>query len=216
LAADTSGRMMGRFGGSLFCPTMPMQVTTGRDAEHATLDAGANVQQRAALDRVLERFGDVARHAGAAHGLRGDDLDEVMQDVRIRIWKAATGVGKLETLTSAYVYRAAVSAALDLMRRRRARREESIGDEVDGHALAAHPAANADARLASEETLAAIDHAVDGIPASRRAVVRMHLQGYDRAEIAALLGWSEAKTRNLLYRGLEDLRRRLIARGMTS
>jgi len=196
---------------------MPMQVITGGDPEHATLDAGAHVvQHRAALDRVLERFADVARHAGSAHGLRGDDLDEVMQDVRIRIWKAATGVMKLETLTSAYVYRAAVSAALDLMRRRRARREQSIGEEIEEHALPAHPGASADARLASEETLDAIDRALDGIPTNRRAVVRMHLQGYDRVEIAALLGWSEAKTRNLLYRGLEDLRRRLISRGMTT
>jgi DNA-directed RNA polymerase specialized sigma24 family protein len=36
---------------------------------------------------------------------------------------------------------------------------------------------------------------------SRRAVVRMHLAGYDRDEIAELLGWSEAKTRNLLTVG---------------
>ena len=33
-------------------------------------------------------------------------------------------------------------------------------------------------------------------------------------EIAALLGWSEAKTRNLLYRGLADLRSALAARGI--
>jgi RNA polymerase sigma-70 factor (ECF subfamily) len=41
---------------------------------------------------------------------------------------------------------------------------------------------------------------------SRRAVVRMHLAGYERHEIGDLLGWTEAKTRNLLYRGLADLR----------
>jgi RNA polymerase sigma-70 factor (ECF subfamily) len=44
------------------------------------------------------------------------------------------------------------------------------------------------------------------LPESRRAVVRMHLAGYERDEIAELLGWSEPKTRNLLYRGLADLR----------
>jgi RNA polymerase sigma-70 factor (ECF subfamily) len=42
----------------------------------------------------------------------------------------------------------------------------------------------------------------------------MHLAGYAREEIAQLLGWSEAKTRNLLYRGLADLRERLTARGI--
>ena len=33
-------------------------------------------------------------------------------------------------------------------------------------------------------------------------------------EIADLLGWSEAKTRNLLYRGLGDLRARLTEQGI--
>jgi RNA polymerase sigma-70 factor (ECF subfamily) len=45
--------------------------------------------------------------------------------------------------------------------------------------------------------------------------VRYHLSGYDREDIARSLGWSEARTRNLLYRGLDDLRRRLVVMGVT-
>ena len=41
----------------------------------------------------------------------------------------------------------------------------------------------------------------------------MHLAGYSREEIAQLMGWSEAKTRNLLYRGLAELREQLGQRG---
>jgi DNA-directed RNA polymerase specialized sigma24 family protein len=44
--------------------------------------------------------------------------------------------------------------------------------------------------------------------------VRMHLMGHSREEIARVLGWSEAKTRNLLYRGLADVRERLLAEGV--
>ena len=44
--------------------------------------------------------------------------------------------------------------------------------------------------------------------------MRLHLQGYHRDEIAGLLGWSEAKTRNLLYRGLDDLRALLVRQGI--
>jgi DNA-directed RNA polymerase specialized sigma24 family protein len=72
----------------------------------------------------------------------------------------------------------------------------------------------ADAGMISAETLEAIAGAIDAIALSRRAVMRMYLNGYDREEIAELLGWSEAKTRNLLYRGLGDLRQRLIAMGI--
>jgi RNA polymerase sigma-70 factor (ECF subfamily) len=42
----------------------------------------------------------------------------------------------------------------------------------------------------------------------------MHLAGYERHEIAELLGWTEAKTRNLLYRGLADLRQVLDSWGI--
>lgn len=53
---------------------------------------------------------------------------------------------------------------------------------------------------------------VEELPAARQAVVRLHLQGYHRDEIAEVLGWSEARTRNLLYRGLDDLRALLAKR----
>ena len=43
----------------------------------------------------------------------------------------------------------------------------------------------------------------------------MHLVGYIRKEIARLMGWTEAKTRNLLYRGLGDLRQELKGRGVS-
>jgi RNA polymerase sigma-70 factor (ECF subfamily) len=45
--------------------------------------------------------------------------------------------------------------------------------------------------------------------------VRFHLGGYDREDLARMLGWTEARTRNLLYRGLDDLRRRLTDMGIS-
>ena len=56
--------------------------------------------------------------------------------------------------------------------------------------------------------------AVDLLQPARQAAVRMYLKGYERAEIEELWGWSEARTRNLLYRGLADLRERLVERGI--
>ena len=55
---------------------------------------------------------------------------------------------------------------------------------------------------------------VDELDEPRNVVVRLHLSGYHRDEIAQLLGWTEPKVRNLLYRGLEDLRALLLARGI--
>jgi RNA polymerase sigma-70 factor (ECF subfamily) len=68
--------------------------------------------------------------------------------------------------------------------------------------------------LEESELGATVHRALALLVESRRAVVRMHLAGYDRLEIAELLGWSEAKTRNLLYRGLGDLRGILVSWGI--
>ncbi|MCU0616545.1 MAG: sigma-70 family RNA polymerase sigma factor [Gemmatimonadaceae bacterium] len=169
------------------------------------------------IERLLIRFGDVVRRAGAKYGLDRDDLDEVLQEVRIRLWRqgGATdgdGEAKLTTLTPAYIYRAASSAALDLLRRRRSEKQRSTGGlEAPPHLPAG---AGADDRLYTRESLAAIEAAIDALAPARRPVVRMYLTGYPREEIASLLGWSDDKVRNLLYRGLEDLRQRLAAGGM--
>ena len=49
---------------------------------------------------------------------------------------------------------------------------------------------------------------------SRRRVVRLFLLNMTLEEIAIFLNWSEAKTRNLLYRGLDDLKRMLKEKGI--
>jgi DNA-directed RNA polymerase specialized sigma24 family protein len=49
---------------------------------------------------------------------------------------------------------------------------------------------------------------------NRRRAVGLYLEGMASQEIATLLGWSEPKARNLLYRGLSDLRAQLRAEGI--
>jgi RNA polymerase sigma-70 factor (ECF subfamily) len=76
------------------------------------------------------------------------------------------------------------------------------------------PAPDPHAVLEGSELADRVARAIGEIHASRRPAVRMHLAGYPREEIAKLMGWTEAKTRNLLYRGLADLRERLTAEGI--
>lgn len=154
-----------------------------------------------ALEALLLRYGNLVRWAGRQSRLDEADLDEVLQDVRVRLWRARPSEAQLAATTATYVYRTAMSAAVDLVRRRRRGRSVELADDqvVD-------PRADAGAAVDVADTAALIHRAVDQLIDSRRPVVRMYLAGYDRHEIADLLGWSEGKTRNLLYRGLDDLR----------
>jgi RNA polymerase sigma-70 factor (ECF subfamily) len=166
-----------------------------------------------ALDAVVSRFAGMVRNVGWRHRLSEADVDEVMQQVRIRLWQAQRESEQISRAPASYVYRTAVSAALDLMRRRRAQRtDQTISLDEPGAALPDRGDPHDD--LAYSELSQLVARAIDQIPASRRPVVRMHLAGHPREEIAQLLGWSEAKTRNLLYRGMEDLRERLKGLGV--
>lgn len=182
----------------------------------ADVDGTISSRERigAALEAVVEHFRTMVRSVGARHRLSEPDLDEVVQEVRIRLWHASARGEQIERLGASYVYRTAVSAALDILRRRRARaadRTSSVDDLQEQ--LPSDRDGSRD--LEDSELQARILEAVDALHPSRRAVVRMYLSGYEREEIAELMGWTEAKTRNLLYRGLGDLRTRLAAMGIT-
>jgi RNA polymerase sigma factor (sigma-70 family) len=169
-----------------------------------------------ALEAAVARFGNMVRQVGRRYRLDESGLDEVMQEVRIRLWRARGTSEQVGETNTSYVYRTASSAALDVLRRRRARQAERH-DRIDGDdAVATLTASNPDphAALEGSELADRVARAIDEIPASRRPAVRMHLAGYPRQEIATLMGWTEAKTRNLLYRGLADLRERLTAEGI--
>jgi RNA polymerase sigma factor (sigma-70 family) len=170
-----------------------------------------------ALDAALTSFTEMVRRVAWRHRLSDADVDEVMQEVRIRVWKAsgrsdAPSEQFLQSPTS-YVYKTAVSAAIDVIRRQRSERvRNTISLEGDTPVLETAPTAQAE--LEGSELAEQVARAVESIPATRRPAVRMYLAGYAREDIAELMGWSEAKTRNLVYRGLDDLRRELTAMGI--
>ena len=158
------------------------------------------------------RFARFAGRIAHDRGLHQEDLDELLQELRVRFWRARKD--GLRDLSAGYVRRAAISAALDIIRRRRVDRNVSLDDDqVSASPLAAVAAGPAEL-LDQSELARRIAIAVDGLAPARRTAVRMYLDGYRREEIAELLRWSDAKTRNLLYRGLADLRAALIAQGI--
>lgn len=162
-----------------------------------------------ALEDLVARFGELIRGVGRRHDFGEADVQELVQDVRIRIWRALGEGERIAAAPASYVYQTAMSAAVDLIRRRRARREEALDAALErgGRAVTLSAAGTRPDEAAQEaEVLAALGRAIDALSDSRRPVVRMYLAGYGHAEIAQLLGWTEAKARNLLYRGLADLR----------
>jgi RNA polymerase sigma factor (sigma-70 family) len=174
-----------------------------------------------ALEGVLARFGTLVQAVAWRHGLDGHDVDEVLQEVRFRIWRAHASSASISAAPASYVYRTAVSAALDLLRQRKRAGGGRAGHTIDSRTLdeldaleCRLPDGGDPARMLDAAELArAVEMAVTRIPASRQAVVRMYLIGHPLAEIAQLVRGPEPKTRSLLYRGLASVRRDLAAQG---
>jgi RNA polymerase sigma-70 factor (ECF subfamily) len=146
---------------------------------------------------------------------RGLDPDDIAQEAALRLWRALERERNITHLAS-YVYRVAVTATLDAFRRRRATREIDlgIGDDLQPAVMEAtatrQPPADSPERAASTaELYERLERCLLRVAEPRRAAVRLHLQGFTTHEIAELSGFTEAKARNLAYRGLEDLRRHL-------
>lgn len=164
------------------------------------------------LESLVLRFARFAERIAHDRGLPHEDIDELLQELRVRFWRAWKE-GHLN-LSANYVRRAAISAALDIIRRRRVDRNVSLDDSEAGAPPLAAAAAGPAELLDQSELAQRVASAVSGLAPSRRAAVRMYLDGYRREEIAELMKWSDAKTRNLLYRGLGDLRAVLLAQGI--
>lgn len=166
-----------------------------------------------ALAAALQRFNGHVQSIARRYGIAPEEREELVQEVRIRLWRALATEDRISGVPASYVYRAAISAAVDLIRRQRARREVYVdhgrpsGEAVFGRSELEDLPERGEL---AERVAASVDQLLD----SRRPVVRMYLAGYKLEEIAALLGWTAARTRNLLYRGLGDLRELLQRQGI--
>ncbi|MGQ0646806.1 MAG: RNA polymerase sigma factor [Gemmatimonadaceae bacterium] len=180
---------------------MPRSEEVGPPSE-----AGADdelLSQR--IEGLVTRWSGAIQRAGRQYGLSRADLDEVTQDVRLRLWRLLEREGPAPASVNAtYAYRAATSAAIDLVRRDRISRSGSMIalDDVPP------PSAPNDTDL-----LQRLAEALEHLQRSRRVAVRLHLDGRSLGEIARVLGWTPAQARNQVYRGLGDLRRVLTMEG---
>ncbi len=150
----------------------------------------------------------------------GLQYDEIEQEARLRLWRALESEREIHDPAS-YLYRIAATATLDAVRRVKRKREEQIvtdaeaeAENVDPHVLVSDPHRAPDREAERRQIVAKVKKAMARLPDNRRTAVRLHLEGLTTQEMAHLLGWSEPKARNLVYRGLSDVREALQAAGI--
>ncbi len=136
----------------------------------------------------------------------GIDPEDLVQEIRIKLWKILKSDKKIQNYSS-YIRRVINSIIIDQIRA--SRRYEKIIDLEKRRNLQDHGISNVSFRIRKDVQLA-----FNSLIESRRKVVRWFLFGLDINEISKILKIDETKTKNLLYRGLNDLKNILKFKGI--
>src|SRR6056297_4192328 len=151
----------------------------------------------------------VSRHRSRDIALAADDL---MQEVRIRVWTVYSGDRNSQLKTS-YYYKVVNSAIIDSLRSHRGTLAHSVRTETDGEedepALIERIGGEEqgpDQVFDEQHRQARLLKAIRQLPADRRRAVTLFLQGFTVPEIAELLGCDRNRAHNLAYRGVRALK----------
>jgi len=156
------------------------------------------------IDRTNTQFSIGSNDGrGSIYGL---DPDDIIQDIRIKIWKLINDERPIFRQAS-YIKKIVNSAVIDQFRK--LRREDGLFRHEKQKCVAElNPSYNREAarkKMFAETVGRAVERLID----TRRQVVKLYLLDFSIPEISSYLNWSTDKTRNLLYRGLADLRKSL-------
>ncbi|HEY8461497.1 MAG TPA: sigma-70 family RNA polymerase sigma factor [Blastocatellia bacterium] len=159
-------------------------------------DAEATVSMRDLEGMFREHHDRVFR---AAYRVTGSvvDAEDVLQTVFLRL--SRRNDVSLEPNPGSYLHRAAINAALDMLRQR-ARTETVPIDDV-APALAANPGSSPELQQRNRELRDCLGRAVSKLGArSAEMFVLKYYEGYDNAEIARLMGTSAMVVGVMLHR----------------
>ncbi|HMF07539.1 MAG TPA: RNA polymerase sigma factor [Thermoanaerobaculia bacterium] len=139
--------------------------------------------------------------------------DDIVQVALLRLVQTGEEAERSAPYPSSYLRKVAYSAMIDEMRRLRRAREVALDPEQEDRP-ALDTGSNPERNRAGREIGLAIEVCLSGLRQERRMAVTLHLLGHSMGEIAKLAVWNLKRAENLVYRGLDDLRACLTAKGL--
>lgn len=136
----------------------------------------------------------------------GLDPEDIAQEIKIKIWGILKSEKEIGNYPS-YIKKIVHSSVIDVLRKRK--RDEGIYSQVKQNKISETKKDYAAEHQNEEYYKEIIAAAVDSLIESRRRTVKLFLLGMTIEEISTFYSWSQHRTRNLLYRGLADLKKML-------
>ncbi|WP_396623926.1 RNA polymerase sigma factor [Luteitalea sp.] len=171
-------------------------------------------QPDARFEALVREYGRLIRHA-IRRAARADAprlADDIEQAVLVSLWQQVAREQVIDHPAS-YVYRAAVRETVRAIRRDRSQsaRAEPASPRMELVATGTTP----DDDVRRREQRQALRASLETLAPDRARAVKAHLAGFSVEEIMALCGWPYQRARNLIARGMADLRLALRERGMS-
>jgi RNA polymerase sigma-70 factor (ECF subfamily) len=141
----------------------------------------------------------------------GIDPDDVLQEIKIKLWKMLEDEKIINNYAS-YIRKVVDSSVIDFLRK--LRKEKTIFLHEKQKWISEQKINYLTDSSFDEGLKNTLNETVNSLIESRRNVVRLFLLGMTIDEISTFLKWSKDKTRNLLYRGLSDLKKKLREKGI--
>jgi RNA polymerase sigma-70 factor (ECF subfamily) len=168
------------------------------------------------LQHIIDKFSSLIRYVIAANLHKTDDvnLEDVEQEVKIKIWKFLKKGKKVDNLPS-YIKRVAYTATIDELRKMR---KQNPTSETAGlkniYSMSrikdlGNPDNSPEIPLEEWEIRESLKEWINSLGENRKQVLRLYLVGMSVEEICEFFDWDKTKVRHLLYRGIDDLKEKM-------
>jgi RNA polymerase sigma factor (sigma-70 family) len=158
---------------------------------------------------MIGRYGKLITRVIARVGgqIDASARDDVEQKVLIALWKQVSGEQRVDHPAS-YIYRAAVRETVRALRQRQ--RPDMPASDEEEMVQVADPKPDSQQQLMSQQQAHQLEAALKTLAPERAIAVRAHLLGFEVEELMTIHNWPYQKARNLIARGMADLRQALM------
>lgn len=188
------------------------EIDESRAAKAETSAGPPPPEEPESPEELRHRLALIAR--GICRGRFEAHADDIVQKVLLKLLRIQEETERVEPFPASYLRRAIHRALVDESRRQRSRPEVAL-EAVEETSILEQTSPNPEQSARGKQMGRAIRRCLATLNPARRRPVILKLLGYSVPEIARRLGLKRKQAENLVFRGLQDLRRCLEAAGVT-
>jgi RNA polymerase sigma-70 factor (ECF subfamily) len=162
------------------------------------------VDDREEFVQLLEQHAGIVRKVAAGYANEPDERRDLMQEIVLQLWRAWPRY-EPDRRFSTWMYRIALNVAISHLRAHGGAAKTQVSIDDLGFEIADETAHTRE----DDERMAVLRRLIADLPALDRALLLLHLDDHDYAEIARIVGITETNVATRLSRIRQRLRRQI-------